>query len=299
MISMAAFVFVASVSAGIELGLTLFVLGVAARMGAAELGALTPLGSGELLTASVVFWGLETALRVRSIPTLAAWHAAQLLARPLAAALLCTELVSAGGLGATIAAVLVGGLAATIAHAGSVGWMTVLHLARTPVRTRLVGAAAQQTGVIALLVLSLDHPEAAALLVLLLAALTPRLQLASISGLTFGSLLLWSGLRTLFSRGRWRGPSLPGMPPDSVVGLRFSTRPWGLLAGWLQVSEGQMHFQSWGRAPTPLTWGEELTVVRSAWGARLHLDADTVVFLPDSGILDHPVEQFLGSTTAL
>lgn len=299
MISISAFVFVVAVTAGVELGLTLFVLGVSARVGVALPGTLAPLGSAELLTASAVCWAVETALRVRSVPGLLIWHVPQLIARPVAAALLAAAMVSGEGLGVVLVAGLLATIAATMGHAGSVGWMGLLHLARTPRRTRLLGAIAQQTSMLALLVLSLDHPGAAALLVLLLAALSPQLHLASISGLVFGALTLRDLMRSLWRSDDSTHGSLPGMPSDAAAALWFSRHPWNLLAGWLVLVDGQPCFGSWGREATPLGPPEAIGVVRRPWGTRLQLDPATVVFVPDAGDPEPLLGWIPGSTTAL
>ena len=229
-------------AAGLDLYLTLLLLGVAAQAGWGVLpGNLADLGATPLLAMSVGFYLVELAAE-RPGPVSLFWNSAHAPIRMLGAALLLVMAVpDAPGLLHLVGGILAA-LVAGVAHGGRFGTRQLLRLAAARPPSFAWVSLAEDGLVLALGALTLAFPTvgAAATLGLLLLILTvgrPALRASF-----FGLRLAWGVWASMLSDRRWRTPAdFPGWVRRAGGGDGLA--PGGILrgspaAGWRIPSGG-------------------------------------------------------------
>lgn len=248
-----------AVAAGLDLPLTLLLLGSALSLGfeTAPPGDLGDLAVAPVLIMAAGFWVLEVWAERKWLSALG-WNLAQGIVRPLAAALLALLLLPDSGLTWRVTAALVAAAIALWTQAARSGWRLLLDLADMRRPSRIVVSAAEDATTLALVALLLDAPMAAGSL----AALTILLGVAwarpSVRAFAFGFRLLWGGTWGVLAPRRWRDPDhfprwvARAVSEDAFVpggGLRGT--PAGVLAhpdldvfrgGWVVVRGGSPLF---------------------------------------------------------
>jgi hypothetical protein len=277
-------------AAGLDLYLTILLLGVAPHLGwdLQVPGELTGLQLPPVLGLAGVFYGLEI-LAERWAPAALFWNAVHVVVRPLAAALLGLLLLHAHparvqATGAVLAAAVASGV-----HAVRVGGGLVLWLARARPRTRWLAAAAEDAMVVALCALALDLPTAGtALALVLLVGAVPQAR-PYLDGFRFSLRASWGHTFGALDSGQWFGPgSFPGWLGEA---LREDPRvPGGPLrgspAGAFRVADRKLFVHGW----FVVTGGAPLFVHRS-WARKRVVELGRVRATGvDEGFLDRRVE---------
>lgn len=240
-----------AVAAGVDLYLTLFLLGAA---GATALwpplpGALGDLASPGVLAVTGVFYLAELTAD-RSFGSALVWNTLHAAIRPLAGALLALLVLDGHGPGVQLGGALGVAVVASAAHAVATGGSLLLRLdAAPPVRPGLA-AVAEDVAVLGLVALALDRPawSAGATGLLLVGALP--LAGSQLRAFVFSLRTAAGRLRRILVGGAWTRPgrfprwlrrALAGetMAPGGLRGapgaaLRLPGRP-RLVLGWLVV----------------------------------------------------------------
>ncbi len=247
-----------AVAAGVDLYLTLFLLGAA---GATALwpplpGALGDLASPGVLGVTGAFYLAELAAD-RSFGSGLVWNVLHAAIRPLAGALLALLALDGHGPGIQVAGALGTALVASAAHAVATGGSLLLRLDAAPPLRPGLASAAEDVGVLALVALALDRPgwSAAAAGVLTLGAIP--LAGSQLRAFLFSLHTAAGRLRRILIGGAWTRPErFPRwlreeladevMAPGGLRGaraaaLRLPGRP-RLVRGWLVVRGGAPAF---------------------------------------------------------
>jgi len=229
--------------AGLDLYLTLLLLGVAARVGWGGVlpGNLADLGATPLLAMSVGFYLVELAAE-RPGPVSLFWNAAHAPIRMLGAALLLVMAVpdvpgvlhlAGGGMAALLAGV---------AHGGRFGTRQLLRLAAARPPSFAMVSLAEDGLVLALCTLALAFPTLGAAVTLGIVLLTLTVGRPALRASLFGLRLAWGVWASILSDRRWRTPDdFPGWVRRAGGGDRLA--PGGILrgspaAGWRIPSGG-------------------------------------------------------------
>jgi len=271
--------------AGLDLYLTLLLLGVAAQAGWGVLpGNLGDLGAPPLLAMSVGFYLVELAAE-RPGPVSLFWNSAHAPIRMLGASLLLVMAVpDAPGLlhlvGGILAALLAG-----VAHGGRFGTRQLLRLAAArPPSFALVSFA--EDGVVLLLgALTLAFPTVGATVTVGLVVLILTVGRPAIRASLFGIRLAWGVWASLLSDRRWRTPAdFPRWVRRAGGGDRLA--PGGILrgspaAGW-RIPSGGPFRTGWivitGSGPFFLHRGFTGVRTTSLAGARVRRVSGHAVF---------------------
>lgn len=284
-------------AAGLDLYLTVLVLAAVSLMSPDPVlpAAVGDLGEPVIVAVAGLLYLTEAAAEQRPLSDLF-WHAAQVLARPVAAALLATLVldrhswlvVMGGGLAAAALAFVVHGV-----KIGS-GLLMTYVVERPPARgLRTLGEDALTGG---LLIVTLEAPPVAAVLtvtaLLLILVGGPTLRRAH----HFGLRLVWGGVVHLVSADRWRGAGeLPlwcveGTPAPDVGSLEGSglkgarAGAWGVpgaggfRSGWVLLSRDRARFahsRGGGAAGEALPGDPSPRTIRDPLCTRLELGEGT------------------------
>ncbi|MBW3535776.1 MAG: DUF4126 domain-containing protein [Gemmatimonadetes bacterium] len=196
-----------ALAAGLDLYLTVAVLGGALRLGweRPPAGGLADLEAPWILGMAVVLWLVE--LFIERSPTGAlVWNVVHGVIRPLAAALLTVLLLQGMPMTWVLPAAVAAGLVALVSHAARTGWSTLLWVTSQERPPRLLVSAAEDALVLALVALLLDRPEAATALGALVLAAAVGWADDHIRAFGFAVRLVWARTWGSLAPRRWRGP---------------------------------------------------------------------------------------------
>lgn len=247
-----------ALAAGVDLYLTLLLLGLASHVGwwDALPGALGDLASPPILTVVGSAYVLE-ALAERWAPAAIVWNAFHAIIRPLSGALLTLLLLDgrpagAALLGATLAAALASG-----AHGVRTGGWVLLWLDAAKQPNRLLVSLLEDVLVLGTVVLTLDHPGWAFGGGCLAILVTSRVAGSQLRAFLFAVRLLRSRVWTTLGQPRWDDPvTFPRWVRDSLgVDLTAPGRgPRGAFAGARRLPGARPFVTGWVviRADTPL-----------------------------------------------
>lgn len=209
-----------ALAAGVDLYLTLLVLGIAPATGWwGEIpGALGDLNSTGVLVMVGTFYVLE--LAAETWPSAALfWNAFHAVIRPLAGALLALLLLDGQPLTVVAPAAITAGLIASVAHATRTGGGVLFWLDSATHPTRLLVALLEDVGVLGLVVLLLDHPlwglGASALIV----AASAKGAGSQVRAFAFAVRLVWARAWQNLRLPRWDDPEdFPRWVRDALEG---------------------------------------------------------------------------------
>ena len=279
-----------ALAAGLDLPLTLLLLGSATKLGfqSPPPGELGDLAVAPVLVMAGLFWLLELWAERGWLSSLG-WNLAQGLVRPLAGALLALLLIPDAGPVWRAAAVLIAALVALWTQAGRTGWRLLLDLARARRPSRIVVSAAEDAAALALLALMLDAPLAAAGLAVITMGLGAAWARPSVRAYRFGLRLVWGGTWGVLTPRRWSEPErFPrwmkhALSGDTFLGGALRGAPAGALAhpeldvfhgGWVVVRGGSPLFfyrRSGATRSVELGGGQAVRVVRDQMHNRVEL----------------------------
>jgi len=245
-----------AVAAGVDLYLTLLVVGLAVQLGLGALGGptISPAQGMPLLLGLAGLYVAEAAMESRPLTALL-WHNLQLILRPLGGALLGLFLLGGGPWGFTVLGAAMGGLVAAFSHVLVWGQGLLLRIVpgqRLPPRAfNFAGDLA----VVALLTLTLLRPDWGVLLATLLLLFGLVLGRNHHGVVRFGLTLLLGRAWAIVSPTAWKpGADLPawiqkGIGLDSVDSHRgVPAATWGLIGrrrfkeGWILQKNQEMFF---------------------------------------------------------
>ena len=197
-----------SLAAGLDLYLTLLVLGLAPHTGLWETappGALGDLGSAGVLLVAGGFYFMEVA--AERWPTSAlVWNGFHGVIRPLSGVLLALLLLDGEPTHILAVGALLAGVLASLAHGVRTGSRVLLWLRGAAAPNRWLLSAMEDVVVIGLIALALDLPGAAAVVVLAITAVWLARGRSDIRAFLFAARLgigrLWGSL----GRARWTHP---------------------------------------------------------------------------------------------
>lgn len=246
---------------GLDLYLTLLVLAGVGLMAPDPLlpPAVADLGRTGIVAVVGTLYLAEAAAEQRPLSDLL-WHAAQVLARPLAAALLAVLLLDGHPWAVVIPGAIVAAVLAFLVHGMKMGGGLLLALVLDDPPARGLRTLGEDALVGGLLVLTLEAPSVAAILtftaVVAILVAGPTLRRAH----HFALRLVWGAIVHLISSTRWRGPEeLPewcqiqsASPKEGSLedsGLRGARAgAWGVPgaggfhSGWVLFSTGRPRF---------------------------------------------------------
>lgn len=275
-----------AVAAGLDLYLTLLLLGIAAitGWGAPLPGNVADLGAVPLLAMAAGFYLVELGAE-RSGRVSLFWNSAHAPIRALGAFLLVVLAVpqaplAVQGVGGVLAAAL-----AAVAHGGRFGSRQLLRLAAPRPPSFALVSLAEDVLVLALVAMALDAPTSGAFAALALVVLVLTAGRPAIRASLFAMRLAWGVWSSLLSQRRWRAPGdFPAWLRRAGAGDGLA--PGGLLrgspAGGWRVPGGGPFRIGWvvitGTGPFFLYRG--LLRVRSASlsGARVRAVVERAVF---------------------
>jgi hypothetical protein len=196
-----------ALAAGVDLYLTLLVLGVAPALGVWDVipGALGDLDSLGVLLMVSSFYVLE--FLAEAWPSAALfWNAFHAIIRPLAGALLALLLLDGQPLQIVVSGAIVAGALASAAHAARAGGGVLMWLDSRRHPSRILIALLEDVAVLGLVVLLLDHPRVAlgVAFVIILASL--RLAGSQIRAFGFAVRLVWARAWRTLKQPRWDDP---------------------------------------------------------------------------------------------
>lgn len=196
-----------ALAAGLDLPLTLLLIGSAASLGfqSAPPGELGDLAVAPVLAMAGLFWLLEFWAERRWLSALG-WNLAQGLVRPLAGALLALLLIPDAGAPWRYGAAIVAALIALWAQVARTGWRLLLDLAKARRPSRILVSAAEDAAALALVALLLDAPQAATGLSLVIIGLGAAWTQSSVRAYRFGLRLVWGLIWGVLTPQRWREP---------------------------------------------------------------------------------------------
>lgn len=275
-----------AVAAGLDLYLTLFLLGLAARVGwgAPLPGNLGDLGAVPLLAMAAGFFlvelGAERAGRVSLF-----WNSAHAPIRALGAFLLLVLALPGAPLPTQMVGGMVAVLLAGVAHGGRFGSRQLLRLAAPRPPSFALVSLAEDVVVLALVAMALDAPATGAVAGLALVALALTVGRPAIRASFFGLRLAWGVWASLLSHRRWRAPAeFPAWLRR--VGRGDDLAPGGLLrgapAGGWRIPGGGPFRTGWvvitGSGPFFLYRGLFRVRSTSLSGARVRAVVERAVF---------------------
>ena len=193
-----------ALAAGLDLYLTLLLLGASALLGWATVTPepLTDLGSPAVVAVSCLFYAVEVV--TSRLPWAATvWNVLNALVRIVGAGTLV--LLAARPSDPIVAgtAVLGASLLAGAVHVARTGWWFELDLRGAPGRTRILTIGAEDIVVAALLPLILHRPSARVILAVLVLAVGILGARRHLSAGTFAHRLVLTWLPAMMARGRW------------------------------------------------------------------------------------------------
>lgn len=207
-----------ALAAGVDLYLTLLLLGIAALTGwGGELpGNLPDLGATPLLAMAATFYLLELVVERPALSSLF-WNAVHALIRLLGAALLVAMALPAA---AWETRVLLGGVAAGLAylgHSGRFGTRQLLRMAAARPPSFILVSLAEDAATLGLVALALDFPAIGTPVALAMATLVATVGRPAMRASRFGLRLAWGAGWGILSEHRW-------CPPDAFP--RWIRRGW-------------------------------------------------------------------------
>ena len=218
-------------AAGLDLYLTLLLLGVASRVGwGGELpGNLAELGAGLMLSMAAFFYLLEF-LAERTAPVSLFWNAAHSLIRLLGAALLVGLAFPEASWGILLTGGTTAVALAAVAHGARFGTRQLLRLAAARPPSFLLVSLGEDAVVLALVALALDFPAAGAGTTLALVVFALTLGRPALRASLFGLRLAMGVWASLLSPRGWRTPA--HFPPWlRLAGQGDHLSPGGTLRG--------------------------------------------------------------------
>ncbi len=235
-----------AVAAGLDLYLTLLVVGLYLAIGEPLLGGPLPLPGGAwiILPGLLGLYLLEFALELRPFPALV-WHNLQLFLRPLGGALLGFTLMDGSPTGSVLLGAAMAGLVAAFLHVLTWGQGLLLRLVPARSVSPLTLNLASDTTALTLVVLALEQTSLAlsSALVILVLGIVLGAHLHRV--VRFGTVLLRDSLWGFLSQPGWTGEeALPrwvrrwsGRP--EVGGVR------GIPAGGWRLPGGDTFREGW------------------------------------------------------
>lgn len=196
-----------ALAAGVDLYLTLFLLGSASALGLWEglPGALGDLNSPGVLLMVGTFYVLE--LLAEGWPSAALfWNAFHAIIRPLAGVLLSLLLLDGQPLGVVIPGAIVAGAFASAAHAARTGGGVLMWLDSSRNPSRVLIALLEDVCVLGMVVLVLDHPKVALAVSAAVVALSMRLAGSQVRAFGFAVRLVWARAWRTLDQPRWEAP---------------------------------------------------------------------------------------------
>jgi hypothetical protein len=197
-----------ALAAGIDLYLTLLLLGLASHVGwwDALPGALGDLASPPILVIVGGAYVLE-ALAERWAPAAIVWNAFHAIIRPLSGALLTLLLLDGGTAKSVLLGALLAAAIASGAHAVRTGGWVLLWLDAAKEPNRLLVALLEDVLVLGTVVLTLDHPSWAFSGGCLAIVVSGRMAGSQLRAFMFAVRLLWSRSWTTLGKPRWDDPN--------------------------------------------------------------------------------------------
>ena len=196
-----------ALAAGVDLYLTLLVLGAAPALGLWEAmpGALGDLDSLGVLLMVGTFYVLE--LLAEGWPSAALfWNAFHAIIRPLAGVLLALLLLDGQPLEIALPGALVAGALASAAHAARTGGGVLMWLDPSRHPSRILIALLEDVSVMGMIVLILDHPRVALGLAFAVVLLSLRLAGSQVRAFGFAVRLVWARAWRQLGQPRWDDP---------------------------------------------------------------------------------------------
>jgi hypothetical protein len=197
-----------AVAAGVDLYLTLLLIGAAPTLGLWDLplpGALGDLDSPSVLITVGLFY-LAELVAERFPPSAIVWNAFHAIIRPVSGALLALLLLDGEPLALVVGGAVLAGLLSSMAHGIRSGWAVLRWLgAGSAPPTRLLSLA-EDVGVIGLVSLTLDAPAwALGLTVVVLAVVTPSTR-SLLRAFDYAIRLIAGRVFVTLRQRRWNGP---------------------------------------------------------------------------------------------
>ena len=238
-----------ALAAGLDLPLTLLLIGSAASLGfQSELpGELGDLAVAPVLAMAGLFWLFEFWAERRWLSALG-WNLAQGLVRPLASALLALLFIPDAGAPWRYGAAIVAALIALWTQATRTGWRLLLDLAKARRPSRILVSAAEDATALALVALLLDTPQAATGLSVVIIGLGVAWARPSVRAYSFGIRLVWGGAWGILTPRRWSEPKrFPGWVGRALSsnGLAPSSELRGTPAGALAHPDLEVFHGGW------------------------------------------------------
>lgn len=195
-------------AAGVDLYLTLLLLGVAAftGWGAPLPGHLADLGATPLLAMAASFYLLEFLAERPPLVSLF-WNAAHALIRLLGAALLVVTALPSAPLPQLLPVIAAAVLLAFLGHAGRFGTRQLLRLAAARPPSFVLVSLAEDAMTLGLVTLALDLPEVGTVLAGGTALTVLTVGRSAIRAALFGLRLAWGAGWGVLSAHRWRAPT--------------------------------------------------------------------------------------------
>ncbi len=209
-----------ALAAGVDLYLTLLVLGAATGSGwwATLPGALGDLDAPGVILIVGGFYLLEFLAETRPSTALF-WNAFHAIIRPLAGVLLALLLLEGQPLTIVVPGAALAGILASVAHAARTGGGVLLWLDSARHPNRLLIALFEDVAVIGMVVLLLDAPRAALLAALLVITATLHLARSQVRAFAFAIRLVWAKAWRTLGHPRWTDPqAFPRWVRDALAG---------------------------------------------------------------------------------
>jgi hypothetical protein len=200
------------VAAGLDLNLTLLLLGASALLGwpaAAPTDPLTDLGTPVVVTLAGLFYAAETGISRLPWAT-TVWNVANTIVRMVGVGSLAVLTVETPSPLVTGLAVLGASVLAVTVHATRTGWWLELDLRAAPGRARVLTIGAEDIVVVALLPMILHRPSARLLLAVLVLGIGALGVRRHLSAGAFAHRLVLTWIPGVLARGRWLDAS--GLP---------------------------------------------------------------------------------------
>ena len=196
-----------ALAAGLDLYLTVAVLGGALRLGweRPPPGGLADLAAPWIVGMAAVLWLVELWVE-RSPAAGLVWNVVHGVVRPLAGALLAILLLQGMPLAWVAPVAVAAGVVALLAHAARTGWSVLLWVTRQERPPRLLISAAEDALVLALVALLLDRPDAAGALGAMVLAAAVGWAGDHMRAFRFAVRLVWARTWGSLAPRRWRGP---------------------------------------------------------------------------------------------
>lgn len=196
-----------ALAAGVDLYLTLLVLGAAPALGLWDHlpGALGDLDSLGVLLMVGTFYVLE--LLAEAWPSAALfWNTFHAIIRPLAGALLSLLLLDGQPLDIVVPGAIVAGALSSAAHAARTGGGVLMWLDSSRHPSRILIALLEDVSVMGVIVLMLDRPRLALAAALVVILLSLRLAGSQVRAFGFAVRLVWARAWRQLDQPRWDDP---------------------------------------------------------------------------------------------